>query len=244
VKYVEVRNYLRGLATHELKAGDPLPSERELSERFGVARMTVRQAVDGLVVEGILERVQGRGTFVAQPKFDLQMRLTSFDQEMHRRNLKPSSQMLSADVREPPADVIQALDLEPGDECFYIYRLRMAEGTPMCLESDWVPRQVVPDFFTPSPPPSIYEALTGRGKAPQWGEDTIDADTASDEEAQALQISPKSAVLRIARRTFHEDEAVVFTRSVYRADRYTLWVPVTAPGAAVVPGSKALGGVK
>ena len=78
LKYVEVRDYLYLMATQELQPGDPVPSERELCDRFGVSRMTVRQAVDTLAVEGLLQRVQGSGTFVARPKVDLQVRLTSF----------------------------------------------------------------------------------------------------------------------------------------------------------------------
>jgi GntR family transcriptional regulator len=236
MKYVEVRNYLRGLATHELHPGDPVPSERELCERFGVARMTVRQAVDALVVEGVLDRVQGKGTFVAAPKVDLQMRLTSFDTEMRRRGMQPSSRMLSADTRIPPADVAEALDLDPEAETFYIYRLRLADAVPMCLEEDWVPTVVAPDFFDPAPPASVFDALTGIGKEPQWGEQTIDADNASSQEAKSLKLAPGAAVLRISQRTFANDEAIIFTRSVYRADRYTLWVPVAKPGIPIRTG--------
>ena len=64
-KYVIVRNHLLDLVRNGLANGSPVPSERELCEQFEVSRMTVRQAIDTLVVDGILERHQGKGTFVA-----------------------------------------------------------------------------------------------------------------------------------------------------------------------------------
>src|SRR5690606_27176385 len=102
------------LIADELGVGEPIPSERELCAQFGVSRMTVRQAVDALVVEGLLERVQGRGTFVAQPKVDLQLRLTSFPEEMRRRGMEPDLRVLAAPVPglldpEPASSVYDAL---------------------------------------------------------------------------------------------------------------------------------------
>ena len=67
LKHVQVREYVRNLVTGAAP-GSPAPSERELVQHFGVARMTVRQAMDALVVEGLLERIPGRGTFVARPR--------------------------------------------------------------------------------------------------------------------------------------------------------------------------------
>ena len=67
LKHVQVREYVRSLVAGAAP-GTAAPSERELVHRFGVARMTVRQAMDALVVEGLLERIPGRGTFVARPR--------------------------------------------------------------------------------------------------------------------------------------------------------------------------------
>ncbi len=67
LKHVQVREYVRTLV-EGAEPGAPAPSERELVTRFGVARMTVRQAMDALVSEGLLERMPGKGTFVARPR--------------------------------------------------------------------------------------------------------------------------------------------------------------------------------
>lgn len=238
MKYIQVRDYLRALVTHELKVADAIPSERELCERFGVSRMTVRQAVDALVVEGLLDRVQGKGTFVARPKVDLQVRLASFGDEMRRRGLSPSSRMVSAEVQVAPHDVAEMLNLAKGEQVYYLYRVRLADGEPMALEQTWIPTHLAPGFFDPVPPESVYGALTSRGLKPEWGEDTVDADEASVEEAGLLGIEPLRAVLRIARRTFSGDVAIEYARSAYRADRYTLWVPVATPRPSLAPPSR------
>lgn len=235
LKYLQVRDYLRVLATGELNAGDPVPSERALCERFGVSRMTVRQAVDALVVEGLLERVQGRGTFVAPPKVDLQVRLASFTEEMTRRGMTASVKILAAEVIAAEPDIAQALELPVGADVVYLYRLRFADDEPMAVEHTWLPEARVTGFLDGGAPPSVYVELASRGLLPDWGEDTIDAGEADREEAGLLTIRPGKPVLRITRRAFTGDQAIEYARSAYRSDRYTLWVPVSRPNPPVVP---------
>jgi GntR family transcriptional regulator len=96
LKHVAVREYVRDLV-EGAEPGTPAPSERELVQRFGVARMTVRQAMDTLVAEGLLERVPGRGTFVAEPRSEVG-RLTGYTEDMTRRG---SPRRSWPDVRRP-----------------------------------------------------------------------------------------------------------------------------------------------
>ncbi len=240
MKYLTVRDHLRGLIADGLAVGEAIPSERELCDQFGVSRMTVRQAVDALVVEGLLERVQGRGTFVAQPKVDLQLRLVSFPEEMRRRGMEPSLRVLAAERMPAPPHVADALDLRAGGEVYYLRRLRMADGSPMAVEENWVPAGLVPDLLDLEPAPSVYEALTSRDLAPTWGEDVIEAVQLEDEVAGLLGQEAGTAGLQIRRRTFSGDLAVDYAVSIYRADRYSLWVPVSAPGPTLVPSRRRL----
>ncbi len=242
LKYLQVRDYLRALATRDLAPGDPVPSERMLCERFGVSRMTVRQAVDALVVDGLLERVQGRGTFVAAPKVDLQVRLASFTEEMNRRGMVASVTVLAARTVPAEPDIAEALEVPVGDDVFYLHRLRYADHQPMAVEHNWLPAARVPGFLDHGVPPSVYGELGTRGLVPDWGEDTIDAGEADREEADLLTIGPGKPVLRINRRAFTADQAIEFARSAYRSDRYTLWVPVSRPNRPVVPRNNASSG--
>lgn len=232
LKYLEVRDFLRMLVTKELRPGDAMPSERALCERFAVSRMTVRQAVDALVVEGWVERVQGSGTYVTRPKVDLQVRLTSFSEEMSRRGMTGSATVLAAETTGAAAEVAAALALPPHTAVLHLHRLQYADGEPMAVEHTWLPAARVPGFLDHGVPSSVYGELAVRGLMPDVGEDTIQAGEADPEEAQLLQIGPGKPVLRVTRRAFSADLPVEYTRSVFRADRYTLRVPIARPTQA------------
>ncbi|MET0604741.1 MAG: GntR family transcriptional regulator, partial [Baekduia sp.] len=89
-KGTQLRSIMEDLI-ETLKPGDPLPSERELAERYGVARMTVRAEITRLAAEGRVERVQGRGTFVAEARVAQAATLSSFTEDMRARGLKAGS---------------------------------------------------------------------------------------------------------------------------------------------------------
>ena len=221
-KHVQVREYVRGLV-RDAEPGTAAPSERELVHQFHVARMTVRQAMDTLVSEGLLERVPGRGTFVAQPRRDIG-RLLSFSEEMAGRGLLPESQTLLARREQAGPGVARALGLTPGDAVIHWKRLRRADGTPMCLEDAYLNEVLLPGFLQSGMPTSLYDAMDERGLRPTWAEDSITADVAQAPEAELLEVPTGSAVLRQSRRALAEEKVVEVSRSVYRADRFTWWV--------------------
>jgi GntR family transcriptional regulator len=234
-KHVQVREYVRGLI-QGAQPGSPAPSERELVQHFGVARMTVRQALDALVSEGLLERVPGRGTFVARAKSDVQVRLSSFSEEMARRGLKPESRTLLARIESAGPGVARALEIGEGDKVVHWQRLRFADGTPMCVEDAYLADSIAPRFLEQGLPESLYVELRRRDLLPTWGEDSVESAVARGDEAELLGISRGEPVLRIARRAFAGNIAVEVSRSTYRADRFTLWVPLTRPHAPVLSG--------
>jgi GntR family transcriptional regulator len=228
LKHVQIREFLRE-AISRSEVGTPLPSERELVERFGVARMTVRQAVDALAAEGLLERVHGRGTFVARPKVDLQVRLSSYTEEMHRRGLRPSSRVLLAGPEPASPEVAAELETEPDVPVLHLHRLRLADGEPMALEHAWLPTGLLPHLDAGEVPDSLYAELERHDLLPDWGEDTVDGGVADEEEARLLQIPAGAPVLRIRRRAFAGEQPVEVSSATYRADRYSLWFPVARP---------------
>ena len=182
LKHVQVREYVRTLVTGAAP-GSPAPSERELVHRFGVARMTVRQAMDALVVEGLLERIPGRGTFVARPRRTAS-RLTSYTEEMARRGLLAESSTLLARREQAGPGVARALNVSEGDAVIHWRRLRRADGLPMCIEDAYLNEVLIPGFLQSGMPTSLYDALEARGLRPTWAEDSINADVANAEEAE------------------------------------------------------------
>lgn len=235
MKYVTIREHLRELATAQLKPGDKLPSERELVEQFAVSRMTIRQAIDDLEAEGVVERSQGRGTFVAQPKMDLQVRLTSFDEEMRRRGMQPTSLVLDASMVRPPADVAASLEVETNSEVCYLKRVRLADGVPIAVSENWTLPELADELLETEHPPSIYTTLIARGLPPSWAEDLMEAVPIEDKDARLLNVPSGSAGMLITRRTYSQSYPVDVSRALYRGDRYAVWAPVSPPMPALVP---------
>ncbi|MCY7397059.1 MAG: GntR family transcriptional regulator [Nocardioides sp.] len=222
LKHVQVREYVRSLVTGNAP-GSSAPSERELVHRFGVARMTVRQAMDALVVEGLLERIPGRGTFVARPR-RMPSPISGFNEEMARRGLLADSQTLLVRVEQAGPGVARALSLLEGDSVIHWRRLRRADASPMCLEDAYLNEVLLPGFLLGGMPTSLYDDLDARGLRPTWAEDSVSADVAGEEEAGLLEVAVGAAVLRHSRRAVCGSQVVEVSRSVYRADRFTLWV--------------------
>ncbi|MBD5785837.1 GntR family transcriptional regulator [Cellulosimicrobium terreum] len=238
-KYLAVRAYLADLVAGELEVGDAVPSERSLTEKFGVSRMTVRQAIDALVNEGVLERSQGRGTFVAPPRTDFEMRLTTFGEEARRRGMEPGSEVLETEVAPAPSSVAEALDRDDGSAMHHVVRLRSADGRPMSVEEAWIPLDLAPDLLDDGVPESLYGELRRRGLAPTWGEDTITASDATTQEQKLLEMRGSRAVMRTVRRTFSDEGPLMYSRSAYRGDRYSVFVPLREARPTLVPRSRA-----
>ncbi|QIG44458.1 GntR family transcriptional regulator [Nocardioides anomalus] len=224
LKHVQVREYVRSLCAG-MSPGSPAPSERELVAQFGVARMTVRQAMDALVVEGLLERIPGKGTFVARPRRSTSS-LTSYTEEMARRGMLAESITLLARREQAGPGVARALNVSEGDPVIHWKRLRRADGQPMCIEDAFLNEIILPGFLQSGMPTSLYEALDQRGLRPTWAEDSINADISSPEEAGHLEVEPGAPVLRHSRRALNGDKVVEVSRSAFRADRFTLWVQI------------------
>ncbi|UUW92076.1 GntR family transcriptional regulator [Pimelobacter simplex] len=225
LKHVAIREYVRNLVDGSAP-GTAAPSERDLVDRFGVARMTVRQALDALVGEGVLERFPGRGTFVATPRRTASG-VTSFSEEMARRGIVAESRTLAADQLPAGENLARALQVQAGVPVVHWRRLRMTDGRPVCLSDAYLDRTRVPGLLE-CLPTSLYDDLAARGLRPSWAEDMLAAATATPEEAALLEIPSGSAVLRHHRRALAGDAVVEVSRTVYRGDAYTLNVQLCA----------------
>lgn len=227
-KHERVREFVRTLAL-AAEPGTPAPSERALAAKFGVARMTVRHAIDALVVQGLLQRIPGRGTFVATPAVDMQMRLSSYSEEMERRGLTPASRTLLLRRETAGPGVARALQVEEGAMVVHWHRLRLADREPMALQHVYLVEDLFPHMRDDSIPTSLYRWLHELDLMPTWGEDTVQSAGATPDQADLLGITPGAPVLQVARRSYCRDLVVEVSRSVYRADRYRLRVPVLRP---------------
>ncbi|HSE07628.1 MAG TPA: GntR family transcriptional regulator [Nocardioidaceae bacterium] len=218
-----------------LAAGEPLPAERDLARELGVARMTLRRAVDILVGEGRLIRRQGAGTFVAASKVTQRLAATSFSADMRARGLRPGSHTLSA--RRFPAGMMLAslLDVPPQTEVLHVRRLRLADDEPMAVEDLHVPATVAPGLTGDDlEGTSFYDLLANRfGNPVVSGTQTVEPALADPVDAGLLGVDPGSPVFLFERTSRVAGGGVAeFVRSVYRGDRYRIVVDIFPPDPA------------
>lgn len=121
--------------------GDLIPTEKDISENFQLSRTTVRQAITELVQEGKLYRIKSKGTFVAKPKIvqDFVRRLETFNEQIQRLGMKPSTKLLEFKIIAPPAEVAEVLKLHEGQQCISILRKRFADNEPNVIVRTYLP---------------------------------------------------------------------------------------------------------
>lgn len=134
--YYQLKNIiLNKIKSGELETGTCIPTELELQEMFDVSRTTVRQAMTDLVNEGFLTRVKGKGTFVSKPKVmnDFLRKLESFDDQIRKRNMVPSTKVNSLSIVASSADVQENLKTDPNENVILLDRIRYANNEPVVL---------------------------------------------------------------------------------------------------------------
>ena len=129
------------VATQQWRPGEAIPAELALAAQHGVAPGTVRKAIEALVAEGLLERRQGKGTFVRRADFTSSLfRFFRFHDSGGARRV-PESRVLTAEPLAAPAEVARMLALPDGAEAIKLSRLRLFDGSPILFEEIWLPRQ-------------------------------------------------------------------------------------------------------
>ncbi len=222
-KHAQLRDALAELAATELSPDAAMPSERELMATYDVSRDTVRKAIDRLVADGLLTRVQGRGTFVARPRLESRLHLASFSQDMRRRGLTPSTRLLAVELDRPPAEVAKALDLDDDAKAWRLDRVRRADGQPIALENGWYPQALLPGLDKHDLGGSLYELFGDVfGLTIDSAEQTLWGESADDEVAERLDAPLHTPLLVFRRVSSAAGRPIEYVVSRYRGDRYQI----------------------
>jgi GntR family transcriptional regulator len=228
-KHRSLQRVLAAMAA-DLGPGRPLPSERILVAEHAVSRATVRKAIDSLVHDGVLERAQGRGTFVSRGRVASDLHLASFTEDMRRRGLEPSTQVLHV-ARRPTSGAVAAFFR--GSAGWRLERLRLADGEPVALEVDWVNAALVPDLDTHDLSRSLYTLLaTAYSCSVDTADQTVWAAEAEPRQAELLRVPAGAPLLVFERQSRSSGRPVEHVTSWYRGDRYALHMSLdhAAPG--------------
>ena len=207
-----------------LLPGAQVAPEPELMAKFGVSRATVRQALAGLVGEGLLEIRRGLGTYVTAPRFEHTIGgFYSFSREIERHGLLPGTRVL--DLRTLPAadEVAEALRVPAGTRVVALRRLRLAGPDPLVVETSHLPAARFPGLETVDfSGTRLYDALlNGYGCRPTRARETFSPILLSADEAALLDQRRGEPALRVERVAFDQDDRPIeYCRSTVRGDRY------------------------
>jgi GntR family transcriptional regulator len=207
----------RALDRGALAAGDRLPAERELAERFGVSRMTLRQALGALEQRGRLTRHKGRygGTFVAEPKLEL-VGTSGLSDQLRGLGVAVGARVLHAVERAARPD--EAL---LGTRVLAIERVRLANGEPVALERSAFAADAFPGLLNEQLDGSLYELMRRQyDEAPTRAIERLEPALARNSEAEALGIEVGAAVMLVERTAYSASgHPLERSHDVFRGDR-------------------------
>lgn len=232
-RYVQIKETIR----HRIRSGDwvegvQIPSEHKLLEEFSVSRMTVHRALRDLTDEGLLTRVQGLGTFVAErpPSMEV-VELRNIADEIAARGNRHSCTVERLLAVVADAGLARRFNLPVGAKLFHSVVVHRESDVPVQLEERWVNPAAAPDYleqdFTRQTP---GEYLIRLKAAPQV-EHVIEAVAPTDETARLLEIPVAEPCLRVTRRTWSAGQVVTVAMLVHPGSRYRLGARFQSPPA-------------
>ena len=218
---VQVRNATKA---NKLRANEVFLSERELAEKLGISKLPVKRAYEKLRAEGLLVTAKGKRPVIGRGADPWNVdALWSFTEEIRRRGLTSSAQLLALDLCDPDPEVAAALRLQPSDQVYCIKRVRFVEEEPLVVETTNVPAVLFPKLeMHDLESRSLYEVIeVAYGHKLERAEERIGAVSADEDEATLLAVPSKSPLVSSHRLVYDIcNTPVEYGLSLFRADRY------------------------
>ncbi len=207
------------------KPGHLLPSERELVQSYNVSRLTVREAINRLVSQGLVVKKQGRGTFVAEQSADHMVGpLNSSSEVFLQKNYRVKTIVIKSKKTLPSKEIGKHLQLsDTGGEIFYLERVRFANEIPVAHITCYLPYKYVADIETfDFSEATLYRTLEDYYRLELFeAYEVIEATGANRRIAELLDLTAGAPVLMNQRTTYLKDETVIeFEKVLYRSDIY------------------------
>lgn len=224
--YMQLADQLRDrILKDEFRYGQLFPPERELEKMYGIDRKTIRKSLGILVEEGLLVRIQGKGTYVRRPDIRFPMKAAEgFSRLLYQQGIQTSSNVITK-TREPVGyRLAKKMELPEAETVWKLIRLRLAEGEPVALEYTYVREGRIPNFaeidFSVC---SLYDAWIKNGTVPSHIQETIDAVELSGTEAKYL-CKPQGSLAFLVTDITRDQNGIVieYNRAYTNSDRIHL----------------------
>lgn len=208
------------------KPGEPIPSERELSKIYGLCRMTVRKAIDRLVAAGLIYKVDGKGTFVSEPKVSFQaLSLAGLREQTLKMGYSPSTKLLGIERVLASKNMSSYLHVEPNSPIFVIERVVFVNNIPLALHRSHIPENLCPSLpeydLTNA---SLYSILKEKFEINiHHMSEMLETTLASVRESLLLGIEPGSPMFLLRITAYDPDQKPVeYVKVIFRGDRVQL----------------------
>lgn len=229
--YMQLMNtLLKKIDDQEYKEDDKLPSERELCEIYNMSRITVRQALQQLTLEGYIYKLHGKGTFVAPKSYNQVLsQMYSFTEAMKKIGKVPTTKVLSFETLTVGERLASKMNIKEQEEVFKIVRLRLADDEVLMYETSYVPKRHFPSLSK--------QDLKERPMYNIFNEDyqivltkAVERFTATSLrslEAGYFNLEEDNPAMLIKRYAYHHHDVIEYTISVARGDRFNYTVELT-----------------
>ncbi len=222
--YAQLKSIIREkISSGEWAPNSMIPSENELSQIYGVSRMTVRNVITQFVSEGILYRIQGKGTFVNESKLEISgLHYVGIRSQLEEMGHSVSTELLSCEKTLPDERLAKKLQINPGEEIFAIRRIRGANGVNISYHESFVPVKLCPDLDQKdleneqlcTTISSNY--LLSRNRVIE----TLESYNADKEKARYLKVKTGFPLILLQDQIFSADNTVFeYTRVYFRGDK-------------------------
>jgi GntR family transcriptional regulator len=218
------RQILQQITSGAYKPDEPIDSERQLSQQFQISRHTVRQAINELVLQGILYRQPGKGTFVRPQRTTIpRIEITSISSQVYDWTRQSTVWLESPRLMEAPDFVTESLDLDRGASVLFLSHVQHYKGDPVNYWKSWIPEDVGKGLLTrPFEESSILDLLLNCcGVLGRASQDRLVPAIATTEEAEVLDIDVGDPVQIVTGRFLSgEYKPIEAHRSVIRSERF------------------------
>lgn len=221
--YLQLKNILVSEIESNLDINDKLETEREICDRYGVSRTTVRQALDALEKERYIYKVHGKGNFIRQRRVEQNLvKFYSFTDEMIKIGRTPRSEVVSFSLEGMSKKVAAKLEQEPDDLVYKLTRVRLADEVPMIYETTYLPYDIFKGMSKEAlQQRSMYDIFRADFHITMTSaEESLEAVPANKLESVYLDIPEHLPCLKIERITYDHDRIVEYTLSVARGDQF------------------------